>query len=162
MVDEAFWQTSLPAPITAQETERVGQPSVHVTLRHGQAEKMSRILAVSPQRVRCAVSPPDDQPPRQPSAQAQQAGAPLHERDRLAIAESIVLIRGDPQTETARSGMWCLRHERGDNAVHARRRAWVLVASRVPVMGRRAKDQTSVCIRQSTNWREEHAQHDIS
>jgi hypothetical protein len=92
--DETFFQTSLPEHIKAKETESVDQPSVHVTLRNGQEYKISRILEVSPQWVMCELSPPDGKPPRQHSTQAQQAGAPLYDLDRLAIAyEYIVLVR---------------------------------------------------------------------
>ena len=93
MFDEAFFKTSLPEHIKAKETESGDQPSVHVTLRSGQAYKIGRILEVSPQWVMFDVYPPDGKPPRQYSAQAQHAGAPLHHFDRLAVAyEYIVLV----------------------------------------------------------------------
>jgi hypothetical protein len=92
--DETFFQTSLPAHIKAKETESAGQPCVHVTLRNGQEYKIGQILEVSPQWVMCDVYPPDGKPPRQHSAQAQHAGAPVHDLDRLAIAyEYIVLVK---------------------------------------------------------------------
>jgi hypothetical protein len=91
--DETFFKISLPEHIKAKGTESAGQPSVHVTLRNGQAYKIGRILEVSLQWVMCEVYPPDGKPPRQHSAQAQQAGAPLDDLDRLAIAyEYIVLV----------------------------------------------------------------------
>jgi hypothetical protein len=91
--DETFFKTSLPEHIKAKGTESADQPSVHVTLRNGQAYKIGRVLEVSPQWVLCEVYPPDGKPPRQYSAQAQQVGAPLHDLDRLAIAyEYIVLV----------------------------------------------------------------------
>ena len=93
MFDETFFKTSLPEHIKAKGTENADQPSVHVTLRNGQKYKIGRILDVSPQWVICEVYPPDGKLPRQHSAQAQQAGAPLHDLDRLAIAyEYIVLV----------------------------------------------------------------------
>ena len=93
MFDEIFFQTSLPAHIQAKGTESADQPSVHMKLRNGQEYKIGRILEVSPQWVMCEVYPPDGKPPRQHSAQAQQAGVPLHDLDRLAIAyEYIVLV----------------------------------------------------------------------
>jgi len=92
--DETFFKTSLPEHIKAKEMESADQPSVHVTLRNGQEHKIGRILAVSPQWVMCEVYPPDGKPPRQHSTSAQQAGAPLHDLDHLAIAyEYIVLVR---------------------------------------------------------------------
>ena len=94
MFDETFFRTSLPEHIKAKETESAGQPSVHVTLRNGQEYKIGRILEVSPQWVMCEVYPRDGKPPRQHSAQAQEAGAPQHDLDRLAIAyEYIVLVQ---------------------------------------------------------------------
>src|SRR6266571_2950142 len=93
MFDETFFKTSLPQHIKAKETESADRPSVCVTLRNGQQYTIGRILEVSPQWVMCEVYPPDGKPPRQHSAQAQQAGAPLHDLDRLAIAyEYIVLV----------------------------------------------------------------------
>ena len=93
MFDETFFKTSLPEHIKGKETESGSQPSVHVKLRNGQEYKIGRILEVSPQWVLCEVYPPDGKPPRQHSTQAQQAGAPLHDLDRLAIAyEYIVLV----------------------------------------------------------------------
>ena len=93
MFDEIFFKTSLPEQIKAKGAESGDQPSVHVTLRNGQAYKIGRILEVSPQWVLCEVYPPDGRSPRQHSAQAKQAGAPLHDLDRLAIAyEYIVLV----------------------------------------------------------------------
>ena len=93
MFDAIFFQTSLPAHITAKGTESADQLSVHMKLRNGQEYKIGRILEVSPQWVMCEVYPPDGKPPRQHSAQAQQAAAPLHDLDRQAIAyEYIVLV----------------------------------------------------------------------
>ena len=93
MFDETFFKTSLPEHMKAKGTESADQPSVHVQLRNGQEYKIGRILEVSPQWVMCEVYPPDGKPPRQSSAQAQHAGAPLHDLDRLAIAyEYIVLV----------------------------------------------------------------------
>src|SRR5712691_13495550 len=93
MFDETFFKTSLPEHIKAKGTESADQPSVHVKLRNGQEYKIGRILEVNPQWVMCEVYPTDGKPPRQYSAQAQQAGASLHDFDRLAIAyEYIVLV----------------------------------------------------------------------
>ena len=91
MFDEHFFQTSLPAHLKTKETESMDQPSVHVTLRNGQAYKIGRILEVSPQWVMCEIYPPDGKPPRQHSAQAQQVGAPLHDLDRVAIAYEYIV-----------------------------------------------------------------------
>ena len=91
--DETFFTTSLPEHITAKGTDSADQPAVHVTLRSRQEYKVGRVLDVSPQWVVCEVYPPDGKPPRPSSAQAQQAGAPLHDLHRLAVAyESIVLV----------------------------------------------------------------------
>lgn len=93
MFDETFFKTSLPEHIKAKGTESTAQPSVHVKLRNGQEYKIGRILEVSPQWVMCEVYPPDGKLPRQYSAQPQDAGAPRHDLDRLAIAyEYIVLV----------------------------------------------------------------------
>ena len=59
MFDETFFQTSLPAHIKAKGTESGAEPSVHVTLRNGQAYRLGRILEVSPQWVMCEVYPLD-------------------------------------------------------------------------------------------------------
>jgi hypothetical protein len=92
--DETFFTTSLPERITAKGTESADQPAVYVTLRSGQEYKVGRVLDVSPQWVVFEVYPPDGKPPRPSSAQAQQAGAPPHDLDRLAVAyEYIVLVR---------------------------------------------------------------------
>ena len=93
MFDETFFQTSLPAHIKAKETESVDQPVVHMTLRSGQKYKVGRILEVTPQWVMFEVYPPDGKAPRSYSTQAQHAGAPVHDLDRLAVAyEYIVLV----------------------------------------------------------------------
>ena len=93
MFDATFFQTSLPAHITAKGTASADEPSVHVKLRSGQEYKVGRILEVTPQWVMFEVYPPDGKPPRPSSTQAQQAGAPLHDLDRLAVAyEYIVLV----------------------------------------------------------------------
>src|SRR5438093_6078153 len=105
MFDETFFKTSLPKHIEAKGTESTDQLSVRVTLRNGQTYKIGRILEVSPQWVMCEVSPPDGKPPRQHSAQAQQAGAPLYDLDRVAIAYEYivsVMVTLEPQ---ARSGI---------------------------------------------------------
>jgi hypothetical protein len=92
--DETFFTTSLPEHITAKGTESADQPAVYVTLRSGQEYKVGHVLDVSPQWVVFEVYPPDGKPPRPSSAQAQQAGAPLYDLDRLAVAyEYIVLVR---------------------------------------------------------------------
>lgn len=94
MFDETFFTTSLPEHITAKGTESADQPAVYVTLRSGQEYKVGRVLDVSPRWVVFEVYPPDGKPPRPSSAQGQQAGAPLHDLDRLAVAyEYIVLVR---------------------------------------------------------------------
>jgi hypothetical protein len=91
--DETFFKTSLPQHIRVKGTESADSPSVHVTLRNGQQYKIGRILEVSPQWVMCEVYPPDGKPPRQHSTPAQQAGAPPHDLDRVAIAyEYIVFV----------------------------------------------------------------------
>jgi hypothetical protein len=91
--DETFFKTSLPQHIKAKETQSADQSSVHMTLRNGQQYKIGRILEVSPQWVMCEVYPPDGKPPRQHSTQAQQAGAPPYDLDRVAIAyEYIVFV----------------------------------------------------------------------
>jgi hypothetical protein len=77
--DETFFQTSLPAHIKAKGTESGAEPSVHVTLRNGQAYRLGRILEVSPQWVMCEVYPLDGKSPRQHSTQAQPAGASQHD-----------------------------------------------------------------------------------
>src|SRR5438093_2949193 len=91
MFDETFFQTSLPEHIKAKGTESGAQPSVHVTLRNGQAYRLGRILEVSPQWVMCEVYPSDGKSPRQHSTQAQQAGVPRHDLDRLAIAYEYII-----------------------------------------------------------------------
>jgi hypothetical protein len=94
MFDATFFTTSLPEHITAKGTESADQPAIYLTLRSGQEYKVGRVLDVSPQWVVLEVYPPDGKPPRLSSAQAQQAGAPLYDLDRLAIAyEYIVLVR---------------------------------------------------------------------
>jgi len=98
--DALFLQTSLPEQIKTTETDSIDQPSVHVTLRNGQAYRIGRILEVSPQWVLCEVYPPDGRPPRQHSAQAQQAGAPRHDLDRVALAYEYivsVMVTLEPQ-----------------------------------------------------------------
>lgn len=93
MFDETFFKTSLPEHIKAKAAESTDQPSVLMRLRDGREYKIGRILEVSPQWVMCEVYPPDGKAPRQHSAQAQQAGAPQYDLDRLAIAyEYIVLV----------------------------------------------------------------------
>jgi hypothetical protein len=92
--DETFFATSLPEHITAKGTESADQPAVYVTLRSGQEYKVGRVMDVSPQWVVFEIYPPNGKPPRLSNAQAQQAGAPLHDLDRLAVAyEYIVLVR---------------------------------------------------------------------
>ena len=93
MFDETFFTTSLPEHIKAKGTDSTDQPAVQVQLRSGQEYKVGRILEVSPHWVVFEVYPPDGKPPRPSSAQAQQAGVPLHDLDRLAVAyEYIVLV----------------------------------------------------------------------
>ena len=93
MFDETFFKTSLPKHIEAKGTESADQLSVRVTLRNGQQYKIGRILEVSPQWVMCEVYPPDGKSLRQHSTPAQQAGAPPHDLDRVAIAyEYIVFV----------------------------------------------------------------------
>ena len=94
MFDETFFTTSLSEHITAKGTGSADQPAVYVTWRSGQEYKVGRVLDVSPQWVVFEVYPPDGKLPRPSSAQAQQAGAPPHDLDRLAVAyEYIVLVR---------------------------------------------------------------------
>src|SRR2546428_12097011 len=95
MFDETFFQTSLPEHSKTKETESGAQPSVHVTLRNGQAYRLGRILEVSPQWVVCEVYPPDGKSPRQHSTQAQQAGGARHDFGRLAIPYAhIIAVMG--------------------------------------------------------------------
>ena len=101
MFDETFFQTSLPEHIKVKETESGAPPSVHVTLRNGQAYRLGRILEVSPQWVMCEVYPSDGKAPRQHSTPAQQAGAPRHDLDRVAIAYEYiisVMVTLEPQS----------------------------------------------------------------
>ena len=91
MFDEIFFKNSLPQHIQAKGAENADQPSVHVTLRHGQQYKIGRVLEVSPQWVMCEVYPLDGKPPRQHSTQAQQTGAPPHDLDRVAIAYEYIV-----------------------------------------------------------------------
>ena len=93
MCDETVWTRSLPEQSTAQGMDCAEQAAVDVTLRSGHVEKVGDILDVSWQWVGFASSPLDSTPPRPSSAQAQHAGAPRHDVDRLAIAyEEIVLV----------------------------------------------------------------------
>ena len=100
MFDENFFKTSLPEHIKAKATDSADQPAVHVKLRSGQEYKVGRILEVSAQWAVFEVYPPDGRPPRPSSAQAQQAGAPQHNFDRLAVAyEYIVLVTVSPEAK---------------------------------------------------------------